>query len=153
MTLVTLTDAWQRLSSVQFLQFSAKSKSPSGDWNGSGKGTVTVTIIDNSTITFTERGRWVPDSGVELDFNNVYRWTLAEDAGVIQLEHLRSGPNQPVFLLDLAPTRNTTFESVSPHCCGADLYTAIMEFKNDAVYLSWRVKDPDKDEEICCIYT
>ncbi len=152
MTLMTLTAAWNRLRAVRTLQFSAKSSSQTSGWNATGNGTVIVGMVDNSTITFTESGKWRSDSGKELEFNNVYRWTLAEDAGIIRLEHLRFGRNQPVYLFDLAPTDNITFQSVSPHCCGADLYTAIMEFKDEAIYLRWNVKGPKEDEQICCIY-
>lgn len=152
MTLMILKAAWNSLRAVRTLQFSAKFSSQTSGWNVTGNGKVIVGMVDNSTITFTESGKWRSDSGKEFDFNNVYRWTLDEDAGVIRLEHLRFGPNQPVYLFDLAPTDNITFQSVSPHCCGADLYTAIMEFKDEAIYLRWNVKGPKKDEQICCIY-
>lgn len=149
---MTLTAAWNSLRTVRTVQFSAKSSSQVSGWNASGRGTVIVGMVDDSTITFTESGKWRSDSGKELEFNNVYRWTLVEDAGIIRLEHLRFGRNQPVYLLDLVPTDDTTLQSVSPHCCGADLYTAIMEFKNEAIYFRWNVKGPEKDEHICCIY-
>lgn len=152
MKLMTPTAALNRLRAVRALQFSVKSSSQTSGWNAGGNGTVIVDMVDNSTITFTESGKWRCDSGKELEFSNVYRWTLAEDAGTIRLEHLRFGRNQPIYLFDLAPTDETTFQSVSPHCCGEDLYTAIMEFKKAAIYLHWMVKGPKKDEQICCIY-
>ena len=152
MKLMTLTAAWNRLREVRVLQFSAKSSSQTSGWSASGDGTVIVGLIGNSTMTYTESGKWRSDCGKELDFNNVYRWTLAEDAGSIRLEHLRFGQNQPIYLLDLAPTDDTTFQSVSPHYCGEDSYTASMEFKGESIYLRWTVKGPKKDEQICCIY-
>jgi len=153
MTMVTLIDAWERLCSVQGLQFTAKSRNRKSGLNGTGTGTVTVTTIDNSTIIFTEHGKWTTDSGLELVFDNTYRWTLIEDAGTVRLEHLRFGPNRPVFLLDLVPTNNVIYKSVSPHCCGTDSYTAIMEFKNDLIYVRWHIEGPGKDADICYIYT
>lgn len=153
MTLVTLTDAWDRLRAVQTIRISAKSNSRTAGWKGTGTGTVMVDVVDDSTITFTERGSWRSDSGDEHDFNNVYRWTLVDDSAVIRLEHLRFGPDQPVYLLDFAPTDDIIFRSISPHYCGADLYTAMMEFKDEAVYLLWNVRGPEKDEEICYAYT
>ena len=152
MTLTTLKAAWDRLRSEQALKFRAKSSSEASGWNASGSGTVIVGMLGSSSITFTESGKWRSDSGQELEFNNVYRWTLVKASGTIRLEHLRQGPNQPIHLFDLAPTDANTFQSVAPHRCGADLYTAIMEFKNEAIYLRWNVKGPKKDEHICCIY-
>ena len=55
----------------------------------------------------------------------------------------------PVFLLDLAPTGETAFESVSPHRCGADIYTATVTFREDAVELCWHVRGPKKDANVC----
>jgi hypothetical protein len=152
MRLMTLTAAWNRLREVRVMQFSAKSSSQTSGWSASGDGTVIVGLVDTSTMIFTERGNWRSGCGKELEFNNVYRWTLAEGAGIIRLEHLRFGRNQPIYLLDLAPTDDTTFHSVSPHYCGEDSYTASMEFKSESIYLRWTVKGPKKDEQICCIY-
>ena len=72
--------------------------------------------------------------------------------GTIRLEHRRYDPDSPVFLLDLAPTDHGTFGSLSPHRCGADLYTATVTFADDGVHLQWYVKGPKKAAEICCIY-
>jgi hypothetical protein len=152
MARVTLKDAWDYLCAVRVLQLSARSNGPTSGWSGNGTGTVTVTITDTSTITFTERGSWIGDCGKQLDFNNCYRWMLVEDAGIIRLEHLRHGPDLPVLLLDLAPTDDAAFESVSSHRCGADSYSASMKLGNDVVYLRWRVKGPKKIAEIFCTY-
>jgi hypothetical protein len=149
---VTLTDAWERLCAVRRLRFSVKSNDRTSGWNGTGTGTVSVSVTDNSTITFTERGTWAGDSGRQLDFHNVCRWSFDWNAGSVRLEHLRHDPNRPVFLLDLAPTDETTFESVSPHHCGADVYTATVRIKDDEVDLNWRVRGPKKDASICCRY-
>ena len=149
---VTLTDALDCLCAVRSLRFSTKSNDKTSGWEGAGIGTVRVTVIGNSTITFTERGTWVRDCARQLDFHNTYRWRFDWDACVIRLEHLRYDPNRPVFLLDLAPTDGAAFESVSPHRCGADLYTATVNFRADGVDLRWHVKGPKKDAEICCAY-
>ena len=149
---VTLTDAWNRLCAVRSLRFSAKSDDRTSGWNGTGTGTVKVTIIGKSTVTFTEHGTWAGDSGRQIDFNNIYRWKFDWDAGAIRLEHLRHDPNRPVFLLDLAPTDDITLESVSPHRCGPDFYTATVKFGDDVVDLHWRVTGPRKDANVCCRY-
>ncbi len=149
---VTLTDAWDRLSAVRSLRLSARSNDRTSGWNSTAAGTVNVTVTGNSTITFTEHGTWSGDSGRQLDFSNIYRWSFDWDAGTIRLEHLRHDPNRPVFLLDLAPTGDGTFESASPHRCSADVYTATVKFLDDMVDLHWRVKGPKKDAEICCEY-
>ena len=151
-TSATLINAWDRLCAVRSLRFSTKPNDRTSGWNGAGTGTVEVTVTGNSTITFTERGTWVTDTGKQLDFSNVYRWTFDWDAGVIRLEHLRHDPNRPVFLLDLAPIDEAAFESVSRHRCGLDIYAATVKFRNDAVDLRWRVNGPKKDAEICCTY-
>ncbi|MHC4143823.1 MAG: DUF6314 family protein [Planctomycetota bacterium] len=148
---VTMTDAWQRLLAVRAFRFSVRSNDRTSGWNGTGAGTVTIAVIDSSTVTFTERGRW--DFGKQLNFSNCYRWTLAEDAGIIRLEHLRFGPGKPVFLLDLAAIDASTLESISPHHCGADFYRASVKLGRDALYLHWRIKGLKKDAEIDCIYT
>ncbi|MHC4323394.1 MAG: DUF6314 family protein, partial [Planctomycetota bacterium] len=88
----------------------------------------------------------------QFDFHNIYRWQFEWDAGVIRLEHLRHDPNRPVFLLDLTPADEATFESVSPHRCGADFYTATVKFGDDSIDLRWQVKGPKKDMEIRCMY-
>ena len=149
---VTLTDAWERLCAVRSLRFSARSNDRTSGWNGTGTGTVEVAVTSNSTITFTERGTWTRDCARQFDFHNIYRWRFDWDADAIRLEHLRHDPNRPVFLLDLAPTDGTTFESVSHHRCGADLYTATVRFGNGGVDLRWYVRGPKKDAEICCVY-
>jgi len=152
-THVTLRDAWDRLSAVRSLRFSATSNGRSCGWDGSGTGAVEVTMAGNSDMTFTERGTWVGDSGKQLDFSNIYRWRFEWDAGTIRLEHLRYDLDTPVFLLDLVPTDGSTFESISPHRCGADIYTAAAKFTDDIVHLRWYIKGPKKDAEIYCIYS
>lgn len=151
-TRMTLIDAWDRLRAVRSLRFSAKSKNRTSGWDGEGTGTVKVTVTGNSSITFTEHGIWARDSGKQFDFRNIYRWRFDWDAGVIRLEHLRHDPNRPVFLLDLTPTDDAAFESISPHRCGPDVYTATVMFEGGAVDLRWYAKGPKKDAEICCSY-
>ncbi len=149
---VTMTDAWERLCAVRSLRLSAKSNDRPSGWNGAGTGTVNVAVTGDSTITFTEHGTWAGDCGKQFDFHNIYRWRFDWNVGAIRLEHLRHDPNRPVFLLDLAPTDEATFESVLPPRCGADFYTASMKFGDDAVDLRWQVEGPKKDAEVCCMY-
>lgn len=151
-TRVTLTDTWKRLRAVRRLRFLARSRNRACGCNGEGAGQVEVTVIGDSSLTFTERGTWVVESGRQLDFNNAYRWTFDRDVGTVRLEHLRYDPAQPVFLLELAPTDESGFESISPHRCGEDVYAATVRFADDAVDLRWSVKGPKKDAVIRCTY-
>ena len=140
-------DAWQRLSEITALLFVAHSAKESG-WNGSGNGTVYVAQLTANTITFTETGKWQPDVGRQLNFNNVFKWSRGESGDAIRLEHLRFGPNNPVYLFDLAPQNEDTWQSITPHVCRDDLYSAIMTLAADQIELRWEIKGPDKDEDI-----
>ena len=152
-THVKLRDVWDRLCAVRSLRFSAMSNCRSSGWDGTGTGTVEVTVAGNSHITFTEQGTWIADSGKQFNFSNIYRWSFGWNAGTIQLEHRRYDSDSPVFLLDLAPTDHDTLGSMSPHRCSADRYTASVTFADDRVHLHWYVKGPNKDAEICCLYS
>ena len=151
-TVRTLKDVWHRLCGVRALQIAAKTKGIPTAWKVSGTATVTVTTITGTRIRYTERGSWTAETGAKLSFRNVSQWTLVEHAGVIRLEHLRLGPDKPVHLLDLTLQEGPVLRSVTPHQCGADAYSAVMEVEADAISLCWTVKGPTKDEEILCRY-
>ena len=109
---MTLDTVWTRLGSVRELTFSASSSASTG-WTGSGTGTVDVSRTDTDILVYTESGTWSPTGGKPLSFTNVYRWTLLSDS--MRLEHLRFGPDNPVYLFDLGIVDDARMESVAPH--------------------------------------
>jgi hypothetical protein len=145
---------WKKLAGIKYLVFHAvtKSKEESG-WNGQGKGEVLVMIEGESTLIFNEKGSWKGKQGNEIDFSNVFRWTLDRDAGLISLEHLRRGINNPVFLFHLAPSGNNTLSSIDSHLCGGDSYFGQILYDQRSLRLNWRVIGPKKNEEIDYYYT
>ncbi|WP_456424657.1 DUF6314 family protein [Rhodocaloribacter sp.] len=140
-------DVWHRLSEITALRFVACSASDSG-WNGAGDGGVAVVKTGANTLTFTESGKWKTDTGRELRFNNVFRWSLYDSGGAIRLEHLRFGPDNPVYLFDLVPENEETWQSVAPHVCRDDSYAAILTVTPDQIELRWTIKGPLKNEVI-----
>ena len=76
----------------------------------------------DTALTFHERGSWHIHHNQNMSFSNTYRWTLDRTAGMISLEHLRMGPNNPVFLFHLVPTGNHLLASVDSHHCEQDVY-------------------------------
>ncbi len=83
-----------------------------------------------------------------MSFSNTLRWILDRESGVISLEHLRLGPNAPVFLVRLVPKRNHFLISGESHLCGNDTYSAQVMWHQCSIRLSWRVIGPKKNEEI-----
>ena len=83
-----------------------------------------------------------------MSFSNTFRWTLDRSAGMISLEHLRLGPNNPVFLFHLAPTGPHLLASVESHLCEEDVYLAQVAWDIHSIRLSWRVIGPKKNEEM-----
>lgn len=149
-----LLTSWERLASVQRLTFQAstKSKDDSG-WNGSGTGEVVVTKEGHNTLIFNERGTWQGKQGGEVQFSNVFRWTLDRQKVVIALEHLRRGTERPVFLFYLAPASNHSLASVDSHLCEGDAYFGKILFDRYSLRLNWRVIGPKKNEEIDYYYS
>lgn len=145
-------EALHRLAQIRTLRFVARSESGSG-WNGAGLGSVVVARPEKSTMTFTEAGTWKPDVGKEVNFNNVFRWSFDDSVHSIRLEHLRRGPNDPVYLFDLTSANEETWQSITPYVCQDDLYSARMIIKPDQVELRWTVKGPRKNEDIHYWYT
>lgn len=150
----TIHTFWERLRSVQSFSLSAKSKAFTiTGWNGLGKGSVDVKVGLNDTLIFQEQGRWITREQNDLEFKNVYRWTLHKYQNVISLEHLRLGVQNPVFLFKLKPVDEFTLESVDPHHCKEDAYFGKVRCDNHYIQLNWRVIGPRKNEEIDYLYT
>lgn len=145
---------WHQLQGVKQLTFNAKTKSKEEQgWNGRGKGEVISEREGSNVLIFSEKGVWQNTHGAEVSFSNVFRWTLDRHAGVISLEHLRRGPDQPVFLFHLAPTSKHSLSSVDSHLCEGDTYFGQIHFDRYSLRLNWRVIGPKKNEEINYYYS
>lgn len=145
---------WDRLAGVAQLTFSAKTKlTEEQGWNGKGKGEVTVAKEKSNVLIFNEKGTWQGKQGEEVNFSNVFRWTLDRSAGLISLEHLRHGQERPVFLFHLAPAGNHCLTSVDSHLCGGDSYFGQLQSDPYSLRLNWRVIGPRKNEEIDYYYS
>ncbi|MBS0607607.1 MAG: hypothetical protein JSR57_11705 [Verrucomicrobia bacterium] len=72
---------------------------------------------------------------------------------MISLEHLRLGPEHPVFLFHLAVSSNNVLSSVESHLCEEDAYLATVPWDRYSIQLNWRVIGPKKNEEMESAYT
>lgn len=149
-----LYEVWKSLLQVSHLTFSASSKSKDvTGWNGKGKAVVTTQKESDSVLIFHEKGSWLDVKGNEIDFTNVFRWTLDRKAKVISLEHLRHGAANPVFLFHLAPSSEKSLSSIDSHLCNNDAYFGQITCSKPGLKLFWRVLGPNKNEEIQTYYT
>jgi hypothetical protein len=148
--MTALEQLWERLADVRALAFVARSGLPGG-WIGAGSGTVVVERADAATQTFNESGVWRPEGGRDLRFSNVFRWTIAVD--VLRLEHLRFGPDQPVYLFDLQQAGEREWRSAAPHLCKEDCYTALLVVHDHHLTLRWSIDGPRKQEHIEYTYS
>jgi hypothetical protein len=143
----------ERLGRVSGLQFEAVSAAEMTDWNGRGEGDVKVRHLDRQLI-FEESGLWQPREGSAISFTNCYRWSFS--ARSIALEHLRFGPDRPVYLFDLIPDPAAGGEqrliSERPHPCGEDRYEASLSAEPSEVQLGWTIVGPRKRTEILYRY-
>lgn len=149
-----LLSFWDRLKAVkQFTRLAhSRSRDESG-WNGKGRGEVLVSKPAETILVFQERGSWQMKQGQDISFSNTFRWTLDRSAGMISLEHLRHGPDQPVFLFYLTPTSNNLLASVDSHLCEEDVYLATVPWDHHSIRLNWRIIGPKKNEEMEYCYT
>ncbi len=138
---------WQQLGSVTRLSFQARMP-----YGNKGKGEVLVTRDGPSTLLFQEQGNWRSEEGKLIDFRNVFRWSLDLSACMLSLEHLRHGPNRPVFLFHLIPSGTLLLESKDAHLCGDDTYFGRLYSERGILHLTWRILGPTKNEEIHTFY-
>jgi hypothetical protein len=134
------------------LHAKSRSKEETG-WNGKGKGEVQVVKEGESILVFHERGTWQMPEDRNMAFSNTFRWTLDHREGMISLEHLRLGPQCPVFLFHLAPTGSNLLASLDSHLCGEDAYLAQVFWDQRSIRLAWRVIGPKKNEEMEYYYS
>ena len=148
----TLDSFWNRLRLIRALTFNATSHSQTIGWTGHGSGNVTVTQTHNTELICTEQGTWTTDTNVQLAFRNVYRWRLDEEEQLLHLEHLRFGPEQPVYLCALAPQSPTQLYSVQPHLCGPDEYMVALSIESSQLLMHWDIQGPHKNEQLAYWY-
>jgi len=144
-------ELWRSLRNVHSLSFEARSETGTG-WSGSGTGTVIVTEPSTGVLVFTESGEWQPNAPGRnpIRFTNVFRWSAMGDA--IRLEHLRFGPERPVYLFDLALSENGEWREVSPHQCNEDCYTAKLALDSGRLLVNWKIQGPQMQESIAYTY-
>jgi hypothetical protein len=143
---------WEKLKGITQLTFQARTKEKTG-WSGKGQGKVITTKLGDNGLLFTEKGIWQDKQATEMHFSNTFRWTLDRVARMISLEHLRRGPDYPVFLFNLAPVGTHALASIDAHLCGEDIYCGQVDFDRYSIYLRWRVIGPRKNEEIDYSYS
>ncbi len=147
--MASLPRLWSILQSVQSLHFESRSEAATG-WNGIGTGTVTTTMPDADTIIFNEAGTWQSPGRPAIQFGNVYRWSNIN--GLLRLEHLRFGPDHPVYLFDMAPNDSGEWREAAPHQCREDCYTAALKIEGNRLHLAWSIVGPRKRETINYTY-
>lgn len=144
-----LLAVWDRLKEVEHVTFEAKSHSKKGQgWKGRGKGDVVVTDDGDATLIFHEEGVRVVEGEQEFNFSNVFRWQLHRIDGLLSLEHLRFGPQHPVFMFHLQVTGKNSLESVHSHLCKEDTYFGALHLETTSLRLTWRIIGPKKNEEL-----
>lgn len=141
------------LGRVRTLRFSAVSQCATG-WNGRGEGLVDIQRPSPDVVIFQEAGHWQPERRQPVAFSNVYRWSLQAAEPGIRLEHLRRGPLQPVYLLDLLAQSSQDWHCAGPHRCGDDSYELRVQVPGEGhgIRMSWQIHGPKKNEEIEYFY-
>ncbi|NOK60626.1 MAG: ArsR family transcriptional regulator [Chloroflexi bacterium AL-W] len=147
-----LHTVWNRLHTIQALEFTATSHSRTRGWTGHGRGSVAVTQNHDTDLICTEMGTWTTDTNVQLAFRNVYRWTIDKKAQLLHLEHLRFGPEQPVYLCALSSQSTTHLCSVQPHLCGPDQYMVSISIESGWLAMHWDIQGPHKNEQLSYWY-
>ncbi len=150
---ILLQLVWDQLTGVTAVTLVAKSFSKQRNgWSRKGNGKVTV-VQEGQTIVFNEQGSWRGNQGQTYNYTNRYRWTKDRLKGLLSLEHLRLGENNPVFLFHLVPVEGNLLKSVDSHLCGEETYFGWIQYNALFLQLNFRTIGPDKNEEIECIYT
>ncbi len=148
-----LHSIWNHLKNASNVTLVAKSRSKQVDgWNRKGSGKVSVKQ-DGQTIVFNEQGSWRGEQGYAHNYTNSFRWHWNRFEGILSLEHLRLGENNPVFLFHLAPTKVNLLESVNSHLCGEDTYFGWLQYSDLFLQLNIRTIGAKKNEEIEYVYT
>ena len=138
---------WEKLKTVRQCTYHVQSHFlVKKRWNGQGK--VVISQPSPTMVIFHERGSWQVAPAKNINFTNTFRWTLDPNKDLISLEHLRFGPDRPIFLFHLTPTANNLLVSVDAHRCQEDTYAATVHWDHHSIRLNWRVIGPKKNEEL-----
>ncbi len=135
--------------------FEAKSTLGTNGWNGVGEGEVKVVQEQENVLIFEEKGFFITPQHKKISCRNVYRWTfqkgVTQENITVQLEHLRFGMQNPVFLFLLVPTNPFDWVSACPRLCDKGAYHANMILSHAQIMLVWRING-EKDETISYLY-
>ncbi|PJG58760.1 DUF6314 family protein [Aeromonas cavernicola] len=135
---------WQQLAEIHTFHFVASNGAGSAtDWNGTAEGTVLVTTHQDGWL-FNESGHYTTPHGRVLTMHNRFWWQRSERG--IRLAHLRY--DQPVELFELHPQPDGRWQTVTPHLCGQDHYSAELTETASGFLLSWQIIGPHKNERI-----
>jgi hypothetical protein len=138
-----------KLREVVAFRFESKRHIATG-WNGVGFGIVKVSKPAPNVLIFDESGSWQQDGGKEIRFTNVFRWSFLGDR--LQLDHLRFGANNPVFLFEMATDAKGIWREINPYQCGTDFYRASLHTENERIFVTWSVRGPKRDTIIDYVY-
>jgi Family of unknown function (DUF6314) len=97
-----------------------------------------------STLIWREHGRWTSGPLAGLAFRNATAWSRVIGQTGLELSHLRRGDGTPTFLVHLEPGPSGAWVTREPHTCGADLYSAVLEWDAQTLHLSWEVESPSE---------
>ena len=144
---------WNLLGRVQSLLLTAATKNRCSFFNNAtAAGRVKVSMTGSKVITFHEAGLWTSLDHQTIDFRNVYQWSLSDLETTIRLTHLRYGTDNPVHLVDFLSIGADSMQSLQPHICGTDLYSASLSSVGDRIFLVWRIQGPSKNDTLHCTY-
>jgi len=141
---------WEALKKVSQVSLHFRARNVG---KGFGTGKVEVQRMQDGRLIFQEKGAWRGLNEQEFNFRNVFRWSLNRVDGMMALEHLRFGMNNPVFLFHLIPAGPNYMESAHAHLCGQDTYFGQLELQEGVITLIWRILGPKKNEEITFVYS
>ncbi|MEW6673342.1 MAG: DUF6314 family protein [Thermodesulfobacteriota bacterium] len=144
---------WNRLGRVHAVRLTAATGDRRGFFHdATADGHVEIIMNGRGVMIFNETGVWTSVDQQTVDFRNVYRWALSEPEGIIRLAHLRYGADRPVHLVDFGLQDPHTLQSLQPHHCGADRYSASLSAAEDGIVLCWTIRGPTKDDTLHCTY-
>ena len=139
-----------RLSQVRHVVFESLSEGSVG-WTGTAGGTVQVRASETQVV-FEEAGTWTASAPGRppVAFKNIFRWSIEPHR--IGLEHLRFGPDHPVFLFHLIPESPHEWREELPHACGGDRYRASLSWDDGGLRMIWQIAGPRKRETLAYRY-
>jgi len=141
---------WKRLLKVERLNLLSKSQHMRMQV---GKAEITSELVNSNVLVFNEKGYWYVDQDPSISFSSAFRWTLNAKSNLITLEHLRQGPNYPVFLFNLTASRPDQLVSIDAHLCGEDTYLGYITWDQSQITFHWRIIGPQKNDELIYNYT